>query len=342
MLHATPFTPEDRNPMPILSNRRHVGVVLAAAAALLAAPVAFAQVQSDKVLRIIAAGPPGGSLDVVARLLSEGLQKELNQPVIVEAKPGAGGAIAVNELMQAPRDGLTAVVSLDAMVSEIPHAVKLKIDMSKEVKPLAELARGGLVMVGNPSVPAKSLAELIAHVKANPGKINYASYSAGTVSHVMGLQLNKAAGIDMSHVAYKGSPPALVDVVGGHVPLTFVGIPNALPLLTGGKIVPYAVSLPQRSALLPNVPTFTELGFPQLEATPWLGLFVTPDVPAAAQARLREAALKVMARPAMRERLKELGFDAGQQRTPDELAKQLRSDFDRIGAVLKSINFKPD
>ncbi|MGJ7512026.1 Bug family tripartite tricarboxylate transporter substrate binding protein [Variovorax sp. GT1P44] len=309
---------------------------------MLAATASFAQTPSDKVVRIIAAGPPGGTLDVVSRLLADGLQKELNQTVIVDMKPGAGGAVAVNDLLQSPHDGNTMVVALDALVSEIPHIVKLRIDIAKEVKPLAELARGGLVMVGNPSVPAKSLPELIAFVKANPGKVSYASYSAGTVSHVMGLQLNKAAGIDMSHVGYKGSPPALVDVVGGHVPLMFAGIPNAIPLIKGGKIVPYAVSLPQRSPNLPNVPTFTELGYPQLEALAWVGLFTTPDVPAAAQTRLREAALKVMAQPAMRERLREFGLDAGQPRTPDELTKSLRADYERIGAVLKSIDFKPE
>jgi tripartite-type tricarboxylate transporter receptor subunit TctC len=324
------------------AHRRTLRAAFAATFVLLAASAVGAQTLSDKVLRVIAAGPAGGSLDAVSRLLADGLQKELNQTVIVEAKPGAGGALAVTDLMQAPHDGNTLVVSLDAMVSEIPHAVKLRIDMSKEVKPLAELARGGLVMVGNPAVPAKTLADVIAYVKANPGKVTYASYSAGTVSHVMGLQMNQAAGLDMAHVAYKGSPPALIDVVGGHVPLTFVGIPNALALIKSGKIVPYAVSLPQRSPLLPNVPTFRELGYPQLEATPWLGLFVTPDVPAAVQARLRDAALKVMARPATRERLVEIGFDAGQPRTPDELSKQLRADFERIGAVLKSINFKPE
>jgi len=279
---------------------------------------------------------------VVSRLLAEGLQKEMGKPVIVDTKPGAGGAVAVNDLMQSPHDGNTMIVSLDAMVSEIPHIVKLRFDMAKEVKPLAELARGGLVMVGNPSVPAKNVADVIAYVKANPGKVSYASYSAGTVSHVMGLQLNKAAGIDMVHVGYKGTPPALADLMGGHVQLMFAGIPNAIPLIKGGKIVPYAVSLPQRSPNLPDVPTFAELGYPQIEALVWMGLWVTPDVPAATQTRLRDVALKVMAQPATRERLREFGLDAGQPRTPDELTKSLRSDYERIGAVLKSIDFKPE
>ncbi|MDM0109493.1 tripartite tricarboxylate transporter substrate binding protein [Variovorax sp. J22R24] len=328
--------------MPSILHRRRLGAALAAALALLAAPSAFPQAPSDKAARIIVAGPPGGSLEVVSRLLAEGLQKEMGKPVIVETKPGAGGAVAVNDLMQSPHDGNTMIVSLDAMVSEIPHIVKLRFDMGKEVKPLAELARGGLVMVGNPSVPAKNVADVIAYVKANPGKVSYASYSPGTVSHVMGLQLNKAAGIDMVHVGYKGTPPALADLMGGHVQLMFAGIPNAIPLIKGGKIVPYAVSLPQRSPNLPDVPTFAELGYPQIEATAWMGLWVTPDVPAAAQAHLRDAALKVMAQPATRERLREFGLDAGQPRMPDELAKSLRSDYERIGAVLKSIDFKPE
>ncbi|MDM0002662.1 tripartite tricarboxylate transporter substrate binding protein [Variovorax sp. J22P240] len=323
-------------------NRRALGAALAAAFATLAAPAAFAQTPSNKPLRIIAAGPAGATTDIVARLLADGLQKELNQTMIVDPKPGAGGAVAVNDLMQAPHDGNTVLIALNALVSEIPHVVKLQFDMAKEIKPIAELGRAGIVLVGNPSVPAKNLGEVIGHVKAHPGKVSYASYSAGTLSHVMGLQLNKAAGIDMSHVGYKGSTLALTDVMGGHVALMFDGIPTAIPMIKAGKIVPYAVSLPQRSPLLPNVPTFTELGYPQLEATGWQGLWVTPDVPAAAQNRLREAALKVMAQPATRERLKELGLEPGQLRSPDELTKSLRVDYERVGAVLKSIDFKPE
>jgi tripartite-type tricarboxylate transporter receptor subunit TctC len=159
---------------------------------------------------------------------------------------------------------------------------------------------------------------------------------------VIGLQLNQAAGIDMAHIAYKGTPPALVDLTGGHVSLMFSGLTNALPLIKAGKIVPYDVTTPQRSPLLPNVPTMAELGYPQLQAQGWLGMWVTPDVPAAAQNRLREAALKVMSQPAGRERLKEIGLDPAQARTPEELTKALGADYERIGAVLKSINFKPE
>lgn len=314
------------------------------AATCLATAMAHAEAPKwpDKTVRIIAAGPAGGSADIVARLLADNLSKESGQPVVVDPRPGAGGVLAVNELSQAPHDGYTVLVAVNSLVSEIPHIVKLRVDMAAEIKPVAELGRGGLVMVGSPSVPAKNFGELITWIKAHPGTVNYASYTAGTLSHVLGLQLNKAAGIDMTHVGYKGSTPALTDVMGGHVPLMFDAMPSSLPLIKAGKIKAFAVSTPKRSALLPEVPTFTELGYPQLEATGWMGLWVKPDVPAAQQARVREAALKVLATPAVRERLQDIGFEPGQPRSPEELSKSLSADYQRMGAVLKSIDFKPE
>jgi tripartite-type tricarboxylate transporter receptor subunit TctC len=318
---------------------------LACAAALTFAPaLVYGQTTKwpEKTVRIIAAGPAGGSADIIARLLADNLAKEIGQPVIVEPKPGAGGVIAVSDLSQSPHDGHTVLVAVSSLVSEVPHIVKMKTDMASEIKPLAELGRGGLVMVGNPSVPAKTLPELVAHVKANPGKVNYASYTPGTLSHVLGLQLNKAAGIDMTHVGYKGSTPALTDVMAGHVPLMFDGMATSLPLIKGGKIKPFAVSTPKRVSHLPDVPTFTELGYPQLEATLWMGLWVKPDVPALVQAKLREAALKVMTAPAAHQRLVDVGFEPGTARTSEELSKSLKADYERMGTVLKAIDFKPE
>lgn len=297
---------------------------------------------SQKTVRIVAAGPAGGSADIVARLLADPLGKQLGQTVIVEARPGAGGLIAVNELSMAPRDGHTLLVGVNSLVSEIPHIVRQAAHMAAEIKPLAEVARGGLVMVANVSLPATTLPELIAHVKAHPGQVNFASYTPGTLSHVMGLQLNQAAGIDMTHVGYKGSTPALQDLMGGHVQVMFDGMATSIPLLKGGRIKAFAVSTPTRSTLLPAVPTFAELGYPQLEAVAWMGLWVKPDLAPDLQARIRDAALKAMAEPAVRERLKDLGLEAGQPRTPQELAASLKADHERIGAVLKRIGFKPE
>jgi len=233
-------------------------------------------------------------------------------------------------------------VGVSSLVSEIPHIVKQAANMSAEIAPLAELARGGLVMVGNASLPATTLPGVIAHVKANPGKVNFASYTPGTLSHVMGLQLNSAAGIDMTHVGYKGSTPALQDMMGGHVQLMFDGMATSLPLIKSGKIKAFAVSTPARTPLLPDVPTFTELGFPQLEAVSWMGLWVKPDMPEPLQAQIREATLKALADPAVRERLLQVGFDVGQVRTPQQLSASLKADHERVGAVLKAIGFQPE
>ena len=233
-------------------------------------------------------------------------------------------------------------MGVNSLVSEIPHIVKLRWDMAREIRPLAELGRGGLVLVGHPSLPAKNLKELIAYAKPQPGKIAYASYTPGTLSHVLGLLLNQAAGIQLTHVGYKGSSPALADVMGNHVPLMFDALGSSLPLLKAGKIKAFAVSTPQRAPQLPDVPTFHELGYPQLDALAWMGLWSAPDLPLPVQARMREAALKVLADPALRTRMLDTGFEAGQPRTTDDMVKGLKADYDRVGGVLQGIGFKPE
>src|SRR6478735_2608618 len=316
--------------------------------ALLAAAVlsafglsAHAQAWPTKSIRLVVAGPAGGSADILARLIAEPLSKDLGQPIVVDNKVGAGGAIAVGDLMQSPHDGYTLLVGVSSLVSEVPHIVKLKFDMGKELRPLVELGRGGLVLVGNPTLPANNTKELVAYAKTKPG-LSYASYSPGSLSHVMGQQLNKAAGIELTHVGYKGSTTALTDVMGNHVALMFDGVPTSLPLIKAGKLKAFAVSTPTRLPQLPDVPTFREAGYPQLEALAWMGLWSAPDVPAAVQQRVRAAALKALADPALRAKVLETGFDVGQPRTSDEMQKGLQVEYERIGGVLQSIGFKPE
>jgi tripartite-type tricarboxylate transporter receptor subunit TctC len=292
-------------------------------------------------VRIVIGAPPGGTADIVARLLADGLQKEWGQPVIVEAKPGAAGMIAMQDFLTQPADGYTLLVSVNALVTEIPHVIKVRFDPFKDVKPLADLARSGLVFVANASLPAKNVPELVAYAKANPGKLSYASYSAGTISHTMGLELNKAAGIDLNHVPYKGSPPALQDLAGGHVQLMFDGPATSVPMIKGGKIKPLAVSGPKRNPALPEVPTFAEQGFPVLEEVAWMGLWIKPEVPAELQAKIRQATLKVMTQPLVQTRLTELGNDLGSGASPEDLAKSLRAASDKQGATLRALGVKP-
>ena len=323
------------------TTRRAALGALAAAALLAAAPASFAQAWPSKPVRIVIGAPPGGTADIVARLLADGLQKEWGQPVIVEAKPGAAGMIAMQDFLAQPADGYTLLVSVNALVTEIPHVIKVRFDPFKDVKPLADLARSGLVFVANASLPAKNLPELVAYAKANPGKLSYASYSAGTISHTMGLELNKAAGTDLNHVPYKGSPPALQDLAGGHVQLMFDGPATSIPMIKGGKIKALAVSGPKRNPVLPEVPTFAEQGYPMLDEVAWMGLWLKPEVPAEVQAKIRQAALKVMAQPAVQTRLAEMGNDLGSGASPEDLAKSLRAASDKQGATLRALGVKP-
>ena len=329
---------------PIFTTTRRATLgAIAAAALFAAAPASFAQAPAwpNKPVRIVIGAPAGGTTDVVARLLADGLQKEWGQPVIVEAKPGAAGMIAMQDFLSQPSDGNTMLVAINALVTEIPHVIKVRFDPFKDVKPVADLARSGLVFVGNASLPAKNVPEVVAYVKANPGKVSYASYSAGTISHTMGLELNKAAGIDLNHVPYKGSPPALQDVAGGHVALMFDGPATSIPMIKGGKIKAFAVSGAKRNPALPDVPTFAEQGYPMLDEVAWMGLWIKPGVPDDIQAKIRQATLKVMSQPAVQARLADMGSDAGSGATPDELAKSLREASDKQGATLRALGIKP-
>ncbi len=323
------------------ASRRAALGALAGAALLAAAPAAFAQAWPTKPVRIVIGAPPGGTADIVARLLADGLQKEWGQPVIVEPKPGAAGMIAMQDFLGQPADGYTLLVSVNALVTEIPHVIKVRFDPFKDIKPLAELSRSGLVFVANASLPAKNVPELVSYAKANPGKLSYASYSAGTISHTMGLELNKAAGIDLNHVPYKGSPPALQDLAGGHLQLMFDGPATSIPMIKGGKIKALAVSGPKRNPALPEVPTFAEQGYPMLEEVAWMGLWTKPGVPDEVQNKIRQAALKAMSQPTVQARLIDMGSDQGSGATPEELAKSLRVASDKQGATLRALGIKP-
>jgi len=316
--------------------------VLAGAALLAVAPAALGQAWPSKPIRLVVAAPAGGTADIVARTLADGLTPLLGQTVIVDNKAGGLGAIATQDLLSSPRDGYSFLIAPNALVSEVPYVAKPRFDPFKDIRPLAELSRSGLVLVGNASLSASNLKEIVAYVKANPGKVSYASYSTGTMSHTMGVELNKLAGLDMTHVGYKGSPPALQDVMGGHVALMFDGPATSIPMLKSGRIKAFAVSSTKRMGVLPEVPTFAELGYPQIDGIGWMGLWTTPDVPADIQAKVREATLKVLQQPKVAERFKELGTDVGQPLTPEQLTQSLRAASEKHGATLKAIGFKPD
>ncbi len=319
-------------------------LLLAAVALAFACPLLQAQPLSGRPIRIIVGAPAGGTADILARLVGDGLSKGLGQPVIVDNKPGALGVIAMDSFLSSPRDGHTYLMSVNGLFSEVPHSLKPKYDPLKDVKPLVEVAGSGLVLVGNAALPPRNMAEMVAYVKAHPGKVNFASYTPGTLSHVLGLQLNKAAGLDMLHIGYKGSPPALQDIMGGQVQFMFDGQATSIPHIKAGALRAFAVSSPERSRALPDVPTLAELGYKEMTKSAWLALWTLPDAPAAAQQRVRDATLKVLATPAIRDRLLGLGLNVNTTRppTPEEMSRSLAADYLSIGEALKAVNYKPE
>lgn len=323
--------------------RRAGAWVLAVGAACAAlGPGAMAQDWPSKPVRIVVGGPAGGTADALARLVAEGMGTALGKPVIVEAKPGAAGGIAVNDLLSSPHDGHTLLLIQGGIVSETPLAYKVSYEPFKSLKPLVQLSRQGLVLVGNKQLPAHNLKELVGYLKAQKDGTNYASYAAGMRGHTSGVQFARLAGVTLNHVGYKGSPPALQDLMGGHVSLLFDGPATSLPLLKGGKIKAYAVNFPTRISALPDVPTFTELGYPALSEVGWMGLWATPDAPAAVQARVRELALQTMKQPRAQERLKTLGMEGGLPLSSEELSRDLRQAYERQSELLRTIGYQPE
>ena len=309
----------------------------ALAATLIAAP---AHAWTDKPVRFIVPAPPGGTADVAARVVAERVSANIGQPVIVENKPGGGGAIGVQALLSAAPDGQTLFVGSQNVMSEVPLVLKVSFDPLKDLKPVAEVARSSLVLVANPAFNGNTPKDVIAYAKANPGKVSFASYSAGTVSHYAGLVLNQKAGIDLLHVPYKGSPPALQDVIGGQIPLMFDGIVTSLPLIKSGKLKPIAIASRTRSSLLPQVPTFVELGYPDFEFGNWIGVIAPAKMSPELTAKINGEIVKAVAAPEVRTRLAGLGFEQSPASTPAQLDKSTRADYDRNAGIVKAFNIK--
>ncbi|WP_454712320.1 Bug family tripartite tricarboxylate transporter substrate binding protein [Cupriavidus nantongensis] len=319
--------------------------VLAAALGLACGvPAAHAQVNwTSKPLRLVVGGPGGGTADAVARVLAEGLHQKLGRPVIVESKPGAAGALAISDLINNGKDGSTFLVIQGGAVSETPLATKVHYQPFKDLKPLAQLSRTALVLVANNALPVNNLHQLAAYGKAQKDGVSFASYASGMRAHASGMLLGQLLGISMRHVGYKGSPPGLTDLMGGHVPLMMDGLLTSLPLIKAGKIKALAVNYPTRASALPNVPTFKELGYPQLADTNgWMGVWANPAAPAEAQQAIRDASLKFFAQPDTQKKLREMGMEPGSSDTPEQLTAGLKEAYRKQAELLKSINYQPE
>jgi tripartite-type tricarboxylate transporter receptor subunit TctC len=300
--------------------------------------------KNNSTIKVILGVPPGSSTDVIARVLSDSLGRSLGQTVIIENKPGGSGSIATQAFLNSASDGNTWLMAVNGFFSETPHTIRLNFDPLKAATPLVEIGGGGLVLVGNPSIQAKDFRELIDWIRSKKGNATYASFSPGSLSHVMGLLLTKAEGLDMLHVPYKGSPPALQDVMGGQVNLMFDAPPSSLPLIKAGKLKAFAISSPKRNESMPDVPTLAELGLGELTRTSWLGIWTTPSIPSSSQQKMRNAVLNALEQPTIRQRMLELGTEVptGTPKSQDQLMRRLTEDHSSIGAILRSINYRPE
>ena len=297
---------------------------------------AAAQAWPAKPVRVVVAYPPGGGIDVMARQIAEKLSSAWGQPVVVENKPGANTILAADTVAKSAPDGTTVLMTTDATFSINPHLyAKLPYDWQRDFAPVTMLVLLQQMLVANPTLPANTLAELIDFAKKNPGKVNYASYGSGSQPHLSGEMLKYKAGIDLVHVPYKGISLAVPAVIAGEVQLTFAGIATSMGPLKAGRIKALAIGGRARSPLLPEVPTFAELGYPEVETHAWFGLFVPAGSPPAAIERLYEDTKKILAEPQFREKqLIGKGYEVVGS-SPGEFAAYMKKDFESRGRAVR-------
>lgn len=289
-----------------------------------------------KPVRIVVAYPPGGGIDVLARQLADKLTPAWGQPVVVENKPGANTIIATDSVAKSPADGHTVLMTTDATFSINPHLyARLPYDAQRDFAPVTMLVLLQQLLVAHPSLPANSLAELIALAKAKPGSINYASYGSGSQPHLAGEMLKNRAGIDLVHVPYKGISLAVPAVVAGEVQLTFAGIATSMPQLKGGRLKALAIGGGARSPLLPQVPTFAELGYPEVETHAWFGLFLPAGSPREAIARIHQDTRKILEESDFRQKqLIDKGYEVVGS-PPEDFVIYLKRDSESRGRAVK-------
>lgn len=284
----------------------------AALALALAAGAAVAQAQDypNKSIRMIVPYPPGGGTDVVARIVNEKLAPELGQPIVIDNKGGAGGSVGTELAAKAPPDGYTVLMTLSSHTINPKLFPKLGYDVERDFVPVSLAALIPQILVVNPSVPANNVAELVALLRANPGKYNYASVGIGSPGHIAGELFKLKTGVQMTHVPYKGGGPAVTDTIGGQVQLLFVSMPAALQFVKQGRLKAIAVTSAKRSASAPDVPTIVENGGPDVVVDSWYGVLVPAKTPAPVVARLNAAMAKVLAMPDVKEKLFAQGAEA--------------------------------
>jgi tripartite-type tricarboxylate transporter receptor subunit TctC len=288
----------------------------------------------NKPIAVVVPQAVGGTNDIVGRLIAQKLGEVMGASVIVENRPGAGGNIGTVAVAKAPKDGYTLLMTISSAQAINPAVYKNPgFDPVKDFTPLSMIGAVPNVLVVNPAFPAKTLADFLKLVKAEPGKYPYASAGNGTLNHLLGEMLNSMAGVKLQHIPYKGVAPAMTDVIGGQVPMAFASLPSVLQHLKAGRLIAIGVSSPNRSPVLPDVPAIGEQ-VPGYSGTLWVGLFGVRGVSADVEARLMEAMKKVLAAPDTQEKLQAQGVELASA-TPAQFAVLLQEDIARWARIVK-------
>lgn len=296
---------------------------------------AQAQAWPTKPVKLVVPYPPGGPTDIVARVVAQHLGEQTGQQFVIENKAGAGGNLGAEAVARAPADGYTLLVATTAHAINMAMFRNLTYDVQRDFVPVSLLTQGPLVLVANPAFPGKSVGEVIAQARAKAGQLNYASSGNGQSTHLSAELFASMAGVKLNHVPYKGSAPALTDVMAGQVPLMFDTMLSAMPFVKAGKLKAIAVTSPQRSPVAPEVPTIAESGLPGYEVFAWNGLLAPAGTPPAVVARLNEEMKKALNLPEVKEKFAVQGF-AATHTTPEAAAAFVRAEVDKWARAVKS------
>ena len=324
---------------PQFTRRRLVSATLVALAA--ARALAQSAAYPNKPLKIVVPSPPGGSTDQLARLVGQRLQEAWGQSVLIENKPGAGLRLGADFVAKSPADGYTLLMG--AVHHSIAQAIytKRSYDFQRDLAPITVVAVVPNVVIVPASLPVRNVAELIALAKAQPGKISYGSTGQGTAHHLIGEQFADMAGVELLHVPYKGSAPALVDLIGGQIQLMFDTVASCLPHIKSGKIRALAVTTSKRSSALSDVPTLDEAGLKGFDVSSWFGLLAPAGTPADILQKTHAEVARMLATPAVRQQLELMGAEPVGN-TPEQLRQQIAGEIVRFAALAKKANLQLD